>query len=77
MKAYTEASRLFEDLHFEHTRNKIVRRKISETMKRIVTWFNKELRSTEILPSEFNDFIQNNQTHYEENRMKYLWSKAL
>jgi hypothetical protein len=84
MKINTEASCLFDELYFKSEARKFHRRKISETLSRIKTWFNKELRSNEVLPKEFSEILQSHNYQplsqnlsYEVLKMNCLWSKAL
>ncbi len=86
MKTNAEASRLFDELYTEPIGLKFHRRKMTETLNRIRTWFNKELSSTEFLPQEFNEVLQTHRNlyqplsqnlSYEVMKMNILWSKAL
>ncbi len=86
MKTNAEASRLFDELHLEFKGNKLPRRKMSETLNRIKSWFNKELASREVIPHEFSELLQTHQNNfqtqntnlsYEVLKMNFLWSKAL
>lgn len=44
---------LFDQIFFESENLKLTRRKVSEAMRRVRGWFNKELSQSELLPQEF------------------------
>ncbi len=68
-----EEQKLFDQIHFDCCQCKLARRKISEAMKRIRDWFNKELRTPEPLPREFNLYEPPSEKEY----MRHLWNRYL
>ena len=45
-----EEHRLFDQVHAECCQCKVARRKVSEALRRVRCWFNKEFRSEELIP---------------------------
>lgn len=68
-----EAQRIFDQVHSECCQCKVARRKVSEAMRRLRCWFNKEFKAEESIPKEFKDFYQPN----ERERIRSLWNKYL
>ncbi len=68
-----EERRLFDQVHAECCQCKVARRKVSEALRRVRCWFNKEFKAEEIIPKEFQDFYPPN----EQERVRKLWNKYL
>lgn len=71
--ANKDEKRLFDQVHTECCQCRWARRRVSEAMRRVRDWFNKELGPTENLPSEFKDVSR----EIEHERMKDLWNRFL
>lgn len=76
-EAYNEEKRLFDQIHAECCHCKVTRRKISETMRRIRCWFNKEFHSEEVIPKEFREFCEPRSHADHSERIKNMWNKFL
>lgn len=72
-KENKDAQRLFDQVHTECCQCRLARRRVSEAMRRVRDWFNKELTPTETLPKEFDEFSQ----RFEKERMRDLWNRYL
>ena len=72
-----EEKRLFDQIHPECCHCKVTRRKISETMRRIRYWFNKEFHSKETIPKEFREFCEKSSHAEHTERLRNMWSKFL
>lgn len=72
-KENKDEKRLFDQAHFECCQCHLARRRVSEAMRRVRDWFNKELVPTEILPKEFKDINQS----LDRERMRDLWNRFL
>jgi hypothetical protein len=68
-----EEHRIFDQMYAECCQCKVARRKISEAMRRVRCWFNKEFSRSEMIPKEFEQFQQQN----DQERVKQLWNKFL
>lgn len=68
-----DEKRLFDQVHTECCQCRLVRRRVSEAMRRVRDWFNKELAPSEIIPKEFEDITQ----RLERDRMRDLWNRFL
>lgn len=68
-----EEHRIFDQIYSECCECKVARRKISEAMRRVRCWFNKEFTQSEMIPKEFEQFQPQNETE----RVKHLWNKFL
>lgn len=77
MKNTTEAIRLFDELDSNIENFKQRRRKLSQTLRKVCTWFNKELRAAEDIPKEFSEYITTNQSQQDILKMKYIWSRTI
>ena len=64
-------SGLFDQIFFESENLKLTRRKVSEAIRRVRSWFNKEFSQQESLPSEF----QNLNVRSECERARDVWQK--
>jgi hypothetical protein len=70
-KIQVNKKNLFDQIFFQSDNMKLTRRKVSEAMRRVCSWFNKEFSQPESLPSEYKDL--NIQPPY--NKAKDLWQK--
>lgn len=70
-KVQEKKTSLFDQIFFESENMKLTRRKVSEALRRVRSWFNKEFSQSEPLPPEFKDF----ETNHERERAKDLWQK--
>lgn len=52
---------------------KVSRRKMSDAVQKICSWFNSEFRTPEQLPTEFKYFAS--QKEIDKNRARDLWQK--
>jgi hypothetical protein len=68
-----DEKRLFDQVHTECCQCRLARRRVSEAMRRVRDWFNKELAPPEVLPKEFKDINQS----LERERMRDLWNRFL
>lgn len=68
-----DEKRLFDQVYTECCQCRLARRRVSEAMRRVRDWFNKELGPSEIIPKEFEDITQ----RFERDRMRDLWNKFL
>lgn len=64
---------ILEQIFYESEHFKISRRKVSEALRRVCSWFNKEFKASEPLPPEFKDF--ESQREIDKNRARDLWQK--
>lgn len=62
---------LFDQIFFESENMKLTRHKVSEAMRRVRSWFNKEFSQSEDLPSEF----KNLNIESECERARDVWQK--
>lgn len=76
-EAYNEEKRLFDQIHAECCHCKVTRRKISETMRRIRCWFNKEIHAEEVIPKEFREFCEPHSHADHTERLRKMWDKFL
>ena len=63
--------RLFDQIFFESENLKLTRHKVSETMRKVGDWFNKEFSQAEPLPPEFKNLDIRN----EYERARDVWQK--
>jgi hypothetical protein len=68
-----DEKRLFDQVHTDCCQCRLARRRVSEAMRRVRNWFNKELAPQETLPNEFRDISQS----LERERMRDLWNRFL
>ncbi len=68
-----EEHRIFDQIYTDCCQCKVARRKISEAMRRVRCWFNKEFTRSEIIPKEFEQFQSQNEIEH----VKQLWNKFL
>ncbi len=72
MKEKTEAQ-LFDEVHESESKSgKTARRKLCETLRRLKSWFNKELRIEEPLPKEFENYVES-----DHERFRRIWGRFL
>ncbi len=64
---------ILEQIFNESVTFKNSRRKVSEALRRVCSWFNKRFKASEPLPPEFKDF--ESQSQIEKNRARDLWQK--
>ncbi len=64
---------ILEQIFNESEYFKISRQKVSEALRRICSWVNKEFKASELLPPEFKDFEP--QREIDKNRARDLWQK--
>lgn len=64
---------ILEQIFYESEHLKTSRRKVSEALRRVCSWFNKEFKASESLPTEFKDI--ESQREIDRNRAKDLWQK--
>lgn len=62
---------LFDQIFFESENMKLTRRKVSEAMRRVRCWFNKEFSQPEPLPPEF----KNLNVEADSERTRDLWQR--
>jgi hypothetical protein len=62
---------LFDQIFFESENLKLTRRKVSEAMRRVCGWFNKEFSQPEPLPPEFKDL----NIYSDCERARDVWQK--
>lgn len=72
-KAQKKKTSLFDQIFFESENMKLNRRKVSEVLRRVRCWFNKEFSQSEPLPPEFKDY--EHQREIDKNRARDLWQK--
>ena len=65
--------RILDRIFYESEHFKILRRKVSEALRRVCSWFNKEFKASEPLPPEFKEFEP--QREIDKNRARDLWQK--
>ena len=62
-----------ERIFYESEHFKISQRKVSEALQKVRSWFIKEFKASEPLPTEFKDFEP--QREIDKNRARDLWQK--
>lgn len=65
--------KLFDAVHeIESGSKKAARRKLCEALRRLTSWFNKELKVEEVIPKEFEDYVES-----DHERFRRIWGRFL